>query len=249
MSAYFIASCVFTAHFPELNACIRHYVEKRHKLPVVRCCVPGYRLRHFSGLMPEGPLRIAWESLPDSADFGPGDTVYSLCHNCSAILEETQPQTRTRSLWELVLADADFPLPQYPGREMTVQDCWRAQERRIEQDAVRALLGKMGIAIRELADNFEKTRFCGVSLLRPAPPRNLKLAPRRFGEQAEGFFAPHTEEEQAALMQAHGKQFATREAVAYCHYCLEGLELAGLQAVHLASLLFEPEKNRGYHAR
>lgn len=51
----------------------------------------------------------------------PGDTVYSLCHNCAAIIEETKPGVATRSLWELIADDPDFPFPDYGGRAMTVQ--------------------------------------------------------------------------------------------------------------------------------
>ncbi len=39
-------------------------------------------------------------------------------------------------------------------------------------------------------------------------------------------------------MQDYCKRFRAEKVVAYCHYCLEGLELGGANAKHLASLLF-----------
>ncbi len=78
MAKYYIASCVFTARFPELSSRIQIIVRDRYGLTVIRCCVPGYKLKEFTEQMPEGLLRESWSSLPDSADFQPEDEVYSL---------------------------------------------------------------------------------------------------------------------------------------------------------------------------
>lgn len=240
--AYYIASCVFTSRYPALSERIQAYVKERHHIRIVRCCVPQYKLKRFEDALP-AERRDAWCALPDTGDFSAGDSVYSLCHNCSAIIEETRPGVNIHSLWELILSDPAFPYPDYGHRVMTLQDCWRAKDRRTEQDAVRALLAKMNIDTVELTDNYERTDFCGNSLYRPAPSRNLKLAPHRFVEEAQGKFEPHSVEEQRQLMQEYGERFQTDSVVAYCHYCVEGLELGGIQATHIARLLFEPEKN------
>ena len=115
---------------------------------------------------------------------------------------------------------------------------WRQYDNRAEQDAVRELLRRMNIEVVEMAENREHTRFCGTSLYRPAPPRNLKMAPKRFVEDAEGMFVPYTEEEQMQLMKEHCRQYQTEHVVAYCHYCTEGLRLAGQPHYHIAELLF-----------
>ena len=147
MSTYYIASCVFTWHYPELSQMIQQYMTA-HGIQVVRCCVPKYKLPHFTGLMPD-LYKEQWQALPDSGDFQPGDTVYSLCHNCSAILEESKPGVIVTSLWEYIAADGSFPLPELTGRTMILQDCWRAFDRMGEQDAVRTLLQRMGVSITE----------------------------------------------------------------------------------------------------
>ena len=42
-------------------------------------------------------------------------------------------------------------------------------------------------------------------------------------------------------MEEHCSQISTDKVVAYCHYCICGLNLDGKQGIHLARLLFEPE--------
>ena len=236
--SYYIASCVFTAKYPELSFKIQKYVENRFSMPIVRCCFPKYKLKEFEEKMPAGMLREAWRCLPDSAAFQPGDTVYSLCHNCSNIIEEMHPSVRVKSLWELILEDEAFLFPDYSGMVVTVQDCWRARERQDEQNAVREILRKMNITYIESEQNRENTRYCGSSLLRPQPERNPKVAPRHYRIEAEGLFLPHTEEEQLARMKEYCSRFETETVLCYCHYCLEGLLQGGKDGRHIAELLF-----------
>ena len=96
----------------------------------------------------------------------------------------------------------------------------------------------MNLHVLETEPNRDKTDFCGVSLYRPAPPRNLKLAPKRFVENAPGLFIPHTDEEQKILMENHVRAFHGKKVICYCHYCHEGPTLGGADAYHLAELLF-----------
>lgn len=238
MKTYYIASCVFTAHYPKLSQIVQDYMRQKG-FEVVRCCVPNYKLQKFIDAMPDD-YRDTWGSLPDSGDFQDGDIVISLCHNCSAIIEEQKPGVHVRSLWEFIADDAAFKLPDYSGRTMVLQDCWRAFDRTAEQDAVRTLLERLHIAVEELPDNREKTDFCGISTLRKAPPRNLKLAPQRFVYNAnvQGKFRICTPEEQKAAMTNYCRRFGDKEVIAYCHYCMEGLLLGGANASHLAELLF-----------
>ncbi|MBO6040213.1 MAG: hypothetical protein J6P58_03305 [Oscillospiraceae bacterium] len=235
---YYIASCVFTSQFPELSEKIREYIRKRWGFETVRCCIPKYKLQEFEEKMPKGCLRDAWAALPDSGAFTAGDCVWSLCHNCSNIIEEMHPGTEVHSLWELIDSDAGFPLPDLTGMTATVQDCWRSRGRADEQKAVRSLLDKMGVRWEEAPRHHADTKFCGVSLLRPQPPRNPKLAPRHYVDGTEGLFLPHTEEEQKAIMTEYCGSIRTDTVICYCHYCLEGLLLGGKDAKHIAQLLF-----------
>ena len=236
---YYIASCVFTSQFPELSLRIQDYIRERWGFQVVRCCVPKYKLQEFTDRMPEGKLRNAWSNLQDSGHFESGDRVYSLCHNCNNIIEEMHPGVAVHSLWDLIDRDDSFSFPDYSGTKVTVQDCWRARDRADEQKAVRSLLNKMHIGYIEAPEHHEKTEFCGMSLYRPQPPRNPKLAPKHYVEQAAGKFIFHSFEEQVQLMQDYCSEFSTKMVVCSCHYCLEGLLAGSVDGRHIAQLLFQ----------
>lgn len=80
----------------------------------------------------------------------------------------------------------------YPELSLRIQDCWQQYDNCAEQDAVRELLRRMNIEVVEIAENREHTRFCGTSLYRPAPPRNLKMASKRFVERMLRACLSHT---------------------------------------------------------
>ncbi len=242
---YYVASCLFTARFPEVSMRIQAYIRAKGGIETVRCCIPKYRVRKYEERLPEGGVRDAWKALPQSADFQPGDTVFSICPNCINILAEWKKVENIRSLWELIDADPDFAYPDYAGMRATLQDCWRTRDRKEEQDAVRSLLRKMHIDFAETEKNREHADFCGSTLFREQPSKNSKLAPRHYVEQAEGKFYPHAEEEQLTLMREHCRQYGTETVVCYCHYCLEGLLQGGAGGVHLASLLFPGSGENG----
>lgn len=236
----YIASCRFTAQYPRVSKAIQGYVSGRLGMPVMRCCVKNYKTKEFENDMPDW-YRPEWRQLPAYLDVREGDVVVSICHNCTAIFRERMPEVKIHSLWEFILNDADFSYRDYSRERMTVQDCWRSRDDRVEQDAVRALLRKMNIDIAEQKENREAVDFCGATLYSPAPPRNLKLAPKRYVENAAGKFVPHSEEEKKKLMEAHCSVITTEKVVAYCHYCASGLDIGGKTAIHLAELLFGPE--------
>lgn len=237
----YVASCVFTREEPELSAKIQDYLKQRFNMQIIRCCVPNYKVEEFTADMPKW-LQPRWKDTPHYKDFAADSTMVYVCHNCAAIFQETMPEVKRLSLWELILNDTEFPFPDYSHEKMTLQDCWRSYDNRPEQEAVRALLQKMNVDIVEQEENYEKTQFCGISLYASSPARNLKLAPRRFVEHAEEKFIPHTKEEQLELMQEHCQPITTDKVVAYCHYCIKGLKLGGKQSKHLASLLFDTQE-------
>lgn len=241
---YYIAGCVFTAQFPELSGKIREYIASRGDLQTVRCCVPGWRTEYYEEKMPPGPCAQSWRALPQSAVFSPEDSLWSLCPNCLNIAEEWRGVREVHSLWELLDQDDAFPLPDYSGACVTLQDCWRLRDRSATHGAVRSLLSKMNLRFLELPANREKADFCGKSLYRPQVARNPQLAPKHYRENAAGLFEPHTEEEQTLLMREYCRRYETKAVVCSCHYCLEGILAGGANGLHIAQLLFDPEKSR-----
>ena len=63
---------------------------EHYGMEIVRCCVPNYKLQIFTDKMPVDYQDI-WQGLPDTGVTCAGDNVYTLCHNCLAIIEETKP--------------------------------------------------------------------------------------------------------------------------------------------------------------
>lgn len=238
MSCYYIASCMFTAQFPEISLLIQNYIKSKPDIKIVRCCIPDYRVEHNTERITKSNVQSAWRQLPVSNVFQPEDTVISVCHNCTNIVEEWRG-AKVISLWEMIDCDPLFPFPDYNGLEVTVQDCWRTRERRNEQNAVRSLLRKMNTKYIEADKNHEQTDFCGSTLYREQPAKNSKLAPRHYVEQARGKFINHTREEQLAIMQDYCRQYQTDMVVCYCHYCLEGLLQGNVNGQHIAGLLFK----------
>lgn len=238
MSKYYIASCMFTAQFPEISLRMQNYMETKSDIKIVRCCIPNYRVEFNTNRIPNSIVQDVWKQFPVSAVFQPDDTVISVCHNCTNIVEEWRG-AKVISLWEMIDHDSSFPFPDYSGLEVTIQDCWRTRERRKEQDAVRSLLRKMNINYMETEKNHEDTDFCGSTLYREQPTKNSKLAPKHYIEQAEGKFTNHTQEEQVAIMQNYCRQYRTDKVICYCHYCLEGLLQGNINGQHIAELLFK----------
>lgn len=234
---YYISGCVFAVKYPELSKRIQDYAAGKG-LTVVRCCTPGWKVKEYEDKTPEGELREHWSALPHTAEFTSDDETWSLCHNCSNILEESVPGIGVHSLWELIDQDSDFVFPDYSGMKVTVQDCWRSRERAEEQEAVRSLLRKMNIEFVEAEEHHAETDFCGTSLYRPQVARNPKMAPKHYLEGAVGKFEPHTEEEQKSIMLEYCSRYTTETVVCYCHYCLEGLLVGGADGRHIAHLLF-----------
>lgn len=239
MADYYVASCMFTAQFPKISLMIQDYIKSKSNIKIVRCCIPDYRVEYNTERISDCTVQNAWKQLPVSEVFQPGDTVISVCHNCTNIVEEWRAGAKAVSLWEVIDRDPSFPFPDYSGLEVTVQDCWRVRERREEQDAVRSLLRKMNIKYVEADKNHEETDFCGSTLYREQPAKNPKFAPKHYVQQAQGKFVSHTPEEQIAIMQDYCKQYRTDMVVCYCHYCLEGLLQGNVDGRHIAGLLFQ----------
>ncbi len=212
MATIYYPSCKFTAFSPDSSEKICQILQSRYGYTIAGCCRP-----HHQTLTAK-------------------DTVVTVCNTCAAICLEDSP-AKVVSLWEIIDQDPDFPLPDYSGEVMTLQDCWRAYDRPEVQHAVRNLLKKMHIQVVELEDNRENTRFCGMSTHIPLLEANGRFAPRRFIQQAEGQFIPKSEEERIHLMKKHCEKITTDKVVCYCVPCTQGIRKGGKQGIHLLDLI------------
>ena len=213
MSFIYYPGCKYTNRAPENSKKLTEYLHERFDMKITGCCSTYYR------------------SLSSK------DTAVYVCPTCCAILQESAPQAEIMSVWELLNEDDKFPWPNYEGKEVTIQDCWRTHDNRPMQDAIRSILRRMNFQTVEIQEAYDKANFCGISLLKLQSPRYERLAPKRFIEDAGDKFIPCTEEDQIRQMKAHCLQYQTDTVVCYCTGCLEGLQIGGAHGVHLMDLV------------
>lgn len=169
----------------------------------------------------------------------PDDTAVCICVNCTAMIDEDADNGSLESIWQLIDADPDFPLPDYTGRVMGIQDCGRAYDRTEVQDAIRSIMRKMGIQVVELPDAREESRFCGAAFLKAAPKQDAGFAPKRYVKDAaeRGIFIPHEPDEIHALLVEHAAAIEPEEVCCYCTACDAGLEEGGKRVVNIIELV------------
>ena len=216
MARIFFPGCKVKARYPGASAWLAQTViERGYADDVTGCC------------------RVNHQKLT------PDDTAVCICNNCMAMIDEDAGNGALESIWVLVDKDPDFPLPDYSGRVMGVQDCGRAYDRADVQDAVRSLMRKMGIEVVELPDAREESRFCGPSFCKAVPDQDAGFAPRRYVQDAaeRGIFTPMEPDEIQAAMEAHCAAIEPDEVCCYCFACDMGLEAGGKDAVNMLELV------------
>ena len=207
MSSIYFPSCNFTAASPAAAERIQDYLKQ--KMSVAGCC------------------------RTDALDYPEGSMAIYFCQACRETLEARAGEKfRLVNLFQYLDSDRDFSLPDYAGLTVTVQDCWRDREHPEIFAAVRSLLQKMKIAVVEMEENREQSRFCG----------NLHFESRRreTAEQLQAYGGKPLyelpEEVQRLLMKEQVEKLPCELAVTYCNRCKAGILLGGGKAVHLLEL-------------
>lgn len=213
MSIYFFPGCKYSAHNPEGIQKLSSYLSQQFGVVSAGCCSV------------------------DHAKPEPEDLVLYQCPTCGLILSESGRCPSLQSIYEFLLTDSDFPWPDYQGRSMTIQDCWRVRENSGYLDAIRQVIWRMNICGVELERNRERANFCGVTLYQEPSERYERLAYQSL--VVHGAFHPCSREEQLANMRAHGRQYTTDEVICVCTGCMEGVRLGGHRPVHLLDLVLD----------
>jgi hypothetical protein len=215
MATIYFPSCKFKADYPQAAEKIQFYLNNHFHMNITDCCQKNLQF------------------------LTPIDTAVCICNTCAAYCDESAHAKAVVSVWEIIANDDAFPFPNYKGEPITLQDCWRTYDKPTVHNAVRAVMQKMNIEVIELPANREKSNFCGITLLQPAPPNYGKFAPKRFiAEAPVNFFQNHTAEDKTAAMKKHCEQISTEKVACYCKGCADGLRIGGKQPVHIMELLF-----------
>lgn len=188
MSYIYYPGCQYSQYSPETTEKIKQYLGNRFGMESTGCC----RVNH--------------------ARLNAGDTAVCVCPTCSFVLEESAPQAKVKSLWEVLAEDEQFPWPDYGNRPITVQDCMDMRGNEPLKQAVRDILKRMNLQVTELA----------------------------MEQQAFDFCRPRTDEalEQTKV---HCQNYETDMVVCYCTGCHKGLKAADIHGVHLLNLIMQTD--------
>jgi hypothetical protein len=165
-----------------------------------------------------GPLELVSVCCHFTPPIPPGIRVISTCPGCDRRYRENYPEPLSVSLWELLAADDAFPFPDYRGEKMTIIDaCPTRNQERIHR-AVRALAGRMNIAIVEPARSGRNGTCCG-----------------------DTYYGVLPNERVIGQMKAKGREMPAEDILVYCVSCSKSMFVAGRRPRYLVDLLFGEE--------
>lgn len=177
--------------------------------------------------------------LSDAAKyFVSDDTAAVVCNNSAAILEESSPAQKIEFVWEIIDSNPGFQFPDYRGEKMTIQDCWRAYEKRSVQNAIRSILHKMNISVIELEENYEKTKFCDADLLEPCTEIEKKVRSQAICRKRRRHVPSDSQRKKRCLVSELLRTDEDRKVICYCMACLDRIKRGGKTAIHLLELIF-----------
>lgn len=214
MSMIFLPSCKVKTQFAYASDALRKYLEGRYDVHTLGCCKQSY------------------------TEASSEDTAVFVCNHCAAVMEESSQVRNVISAWNIIDDDPDFVFPDYHGERMTVQDCWRACEKRDMQDAVRSILRKMNIEPVELSLNHENVKYCGTATMKPFKDIERKYAPERYKTDCTDAAHQLPDGMEEEWLGNYCRQIETERTVCYCRACLNGIKRGGKKSVHLLELIF-----------
>ena len=209
MGDIYFPSCNFTKASPQAAKKLRALL--RARMPAAGCC------------------------RTDKKEYPAGERALYFCQACREVLEERFPQLVPENLFVWLDREAGFVLPDYSGLAVSVQDCWRDREHPEIHRAVRSLLSKMGVVVREISRNREQADYSGNLHFVPERPEAADLVNARPGVPLYQF----PEEEQRVIFAEQLEKHGGLPVLCYCNRCKLGIETAGGKAVHLMELLME----------
>lgn len=144
--------------------------------------------------------------------------VINICPGCNKRFENDYQNTSTISLWE-ILAESDFfAFPDYQDKRMSIMDACPTRDKKKVQNAIRAILKKMNIALVEPRNTRTKSTCCGDSFYGVIPSEKVK-------EQ----------------MIKRTSEMPSDDVVVYCVSCTKSIYIGGKNPHYLIDLLFANE--------
>ncbi len=144
--------------------------------------------------------------------------VINICPGCDKRFRLNYQNSSTISLWE-ILAQADFfPSPDYKGRTMSILDACPTRDQPRVHDAIRVLLKKMNIRLKEPKNTRTKGTCCGDTFYGEIPTDKVKK-----------------------IMKKRASEMPVDDVVVYCVSCSKSMFIGGKKPHYMIDLLFGEE--------
>ncbi|HVP90819.1 MAG TPA: (Fe-S)-binding protein [Terriglobales bacterium] len=191
----FAPGCALMLYKPELAERMRRMLEENlgHMDPWMRCCRkdPGFAKK---------------------------TEVINICPGCDKRFRKDYKNSTTVSLWAVLAGTDFFPFPDYGGEVMTIIDACPTRDRPRVHDAVRTLLKKMNIVLKEPQATRTKGKCCGDITWGELPVDEVK-----------------------ARMRERASEMPADDVVVYCVSCAKAMFVGGRRPRYMIDLLFNEE--------
>lgn len=148
----------------------------------------------------------------------PGTEVVNICPGCDRRYRQNYADSGTVSLWEVLARSRSFAFPDYEGRVMTVLDACPTRDQPRVHDAVRAVLERMNVKVREPKHTRTRGICCGDSCYGAVPVETVKKQ-----------------------MAKRARQMPVDEVAVYCVSCVKAMFIGGKRPRYVVDLLFREE--------
>ena len=143
-----------------------------------------------------------------------GSTIINNCAGCDRRFRSLYKGIQTISLWEVLSALYDLPLPDYYGASISVHDSCSYRPNPQVHAAVRDILKKMNFKIFEAECHGTRSICCG-----------------------DNFYPALSVEKVNELQRKRAAQMPCEEVAVYCVSCIKSMHIGGKKARHMVDLI------------
>ncbi len=165
-----------------------------------------------------GPMKMDLTCCKHIPPLTPGTQVINICPGCDRRYRENYENAGTISLWEVLVENTFFSLPDYDGREMTIIDACPTRDQTRVHNAVRILAKRMNIVLIEPKNTRTKSTCCGDSCYGNIPTAMV-----------------------VEQMKKNASKMPAEDVLVYCVSCAKSMLIGGKRPRYLIDLLFNEE--------
>ena len=211
----FFPGCSLSAYAPNHVLSAWQYLRERMEGvgALLKCCGKPLKLMALTG-----EFRERFDTVRRDLDRMGTEEVIVACQNCYVIFRQFDPGRRVRSLWT-ILGECGLPEGRRgsaQGLEAAIQDSCTTRDVPEIYESTRAILGELGVSIREMEHARDRARCCGCAPMIAA------------GDVALGREA----------MRKRAAESPCETVVSYCASCRSALRTGGRESLHLLDLIF-----------